>query len=67
MKFQLIGIRFCGKCDSRRSEKIYTANQSLQLRKCYETIVRLDNKLQDTFRIVIDVETHEVIKTEKLH
>ncbi|MEK4629284.1 MAG: PepSY1/2 domain-containing protein [Solibacillus sp.] len=48
-------------------KKIYTANQSLQLRKCYETIVRLDNKLQDTFRIVIDVETHEVIKTEKLH
>lgn len=48
-------------------KKIYTANHTLDLRKCYEALVRLDNRLNDTFRIVIDTETHEVLKVEKLH
>lgn len=49
------------------TKKIYTANAALQLRKCYEVIARVNNGLDDTFRIVIDTETHEVIKTEKLY
>ena len=49
------------------TKKIYTANAALQLRKCYEVIARVNNGLNDTFRIVIDTETHEVIKTEKLY
>ena len=48
-------------------KKIYTANHTLDLRKCYEALVRLDKRLNDTFRIVIDTETHEVLKVEKLH
>ena len=48
-------------------KKIYTANKAFQLRKCYEVIARLDNKYNDTFRLVIDTETHEVLKVEKLH
>lgn len=47
-------------------QKIYTGNGNLELRKCYEVIARLDNKTQDTYRIVIDTETHEVIKNEKV-
>lgn len=48
-------------------KKIYTGNQALELRKCYEVITRVNNAQQDTFRIVIDTETHDVIKLEKLH
>ncbi len=47
-------------------QKIYTGNGNLELRKCYEVIARLDNKTQDTYRVVIDAETHEVIKNEKV-
>src|SRR5690606_10148919 len=47
-------------------QKIYTGNGNLELRKCYEVIARLDNKAQDTYRVVIDAETHEVIKNEKV-
>lgn len=45
---------------------IYTANDLLQLRRCYEVIAYVPNEQNDTFRIVIDAETHEVIKTEQL-
>lgn len=45
---------------------MYTANGDLQLRKCFEVIVRMDNDLRDTFRVVVDAESHEVLKTEKL-
>lgn len=48
-------------------QKIYTGNGNLELRKCYEVIAKLDNKSQDTYRIVIDTETHEVIKNEKMY
>ncbi|MGN7476495.1 PepSY1/2 domain-containing protein [Solibacillus silvestris] len=48
-------------------QKIYTTNANLQLRKCYEVIAKLDNQAQDTYRIVIDAESHEVIKNERLH
>lgn len=48
-------------------KKIYTANQSFELRKCYEVIARVNNGQHDTFRIVVDTETHDVIKLEKLH
>lgn len=49
------------------TKKIYTANARLELRKCYEVIAKLNNRSQDTFRVVIDAETHEVIKNEKLN
>lgn len=43
---------------------IYTENEAHQLRLCYEIIARFNNKLNETFRIVVDGETHEVIKVE---
>lgn len=46
---------------------IYTENEQFMLRKCYEVIARLDNEKYDTYRIVVDTETHEVIKTEYLN
>ena len=45
---------------------IYTDNRSLQLRYCYEVLARIENKLNDTFRIVVDAQTHEVLKVEQL-
>ncbi len=48
-------------------KKIYTANKQLQLRKCYEVLLRMENQYNDTYRIVIDTESHEVVKVEKLH
>lgn len=47
-------------------KNIYTADNTFALRKCYEVIARIDNNYQDTFRIVIDAETHKVIKNEKM-
>ncbi|MEK4424744.1 PepSY1/2 domain-containing protein [Solibacillus sp. FSL K6-1523] len=47
-------------------KNIYTADNTFTLRKCYEVIARIDNNFQDTFRIVIDAETHRVIKNEKM-
>ena len=58
---------FTEKVTVEEMKKIYTANAHLELRKCYEVIAKLNNRSQDTFRIVIDSETHEVIKNEKLH
>ena len=47
-------------------KKVYTDNKDLQLRKGYEVILRMNTPQHDTFRIVIDTETHEVMKVEKL-
>lgn len=43
---------------------IYTENETFQLRKCYEVIARFDNELNETFRIVVDTENHDVLKVE---
>ncbi|MEL3960737.1 PepSY1/2 domain-containing protein [Lysinibacillus endophyticus] len=43
---------------------IYTENDAFQLRKCYEVIARFDNKLNETFRVVVDTDNHDVIKVE---
>lgn len=46
---------------------VYTENQAFQLRLCYEVIARFDDNLNETFRIVIDTENHDVLKIETLH
>ncbi|HWK23235.1 MAG TPA: PepSY1/2 domain-containing protein [Ureibacillus sp.] len=43
---------------------IYTENEAFQLRKCYQVIARFDNDLNETFRVVVDGENHDVIKVE---
>ncbi len=43
---------------------IYTENKLFELRLCYEVIARYDNELNETFRVVVDAETHDVIKVE---
>ena len=48
-------------------KKVYTENKDLQLRKGYEVLLRMNNLQHDTYRIVIDTESHEVMKVEKLH
>ena len=45
---------------------MYTGNDSFQLRKCYEVLAHVKNDLHDTFRVVIDAQTHDVVKTEQL-
>lgn len=45
---------------------IYTDNKAYELRQCYEVIVRLKNDHNDTFRVVIDTENHDVLQVEKL-
>lgn len=46
---------------------VYTENQAFQLRRCYEVIARFDDNLNETFRIVVDTENHDVLKVETLH
>lgn len=43
---------------------IYTENELFELRLCYEVIARFDNKYNETFRVVVDADTHEVVKVE---
>lgn len=46
---------------------VYTENQVFQLRLCYEVIARFEDNVNETFRIVIDAENHDVLKVETLH
>lgn len=48
-------------------KEIYTDNDALQLRRCFEVIVRMKEKQGNTFRVVLDTETHDIIKVEQLH
>ncbi|MFJ8519800.1 PepSY1/2 domain-containing protein [Lysinibacillus xylanilyticus] len=45
---------------------IYTDNGSYEQRLCYEVIAVRDKNTQETFRIVIDAENHNVLKVEYL-
>lgn len=45
---------------------IYTDNGSYEQRLCYEVIAVRDKNAQETFRIVIDAENHNVLKVEYL-
>nr|WP_106784656.1 PepSY1/2 domain-containing protein [Lysinibacillus timonensis] len=45
---------------------IYTENELYELRLSYEVIARFDNKYNDTFRVVVDAENHEVLKVENM-
>lgn len=47
-------------------QMIYTENEALQLRLCYEVIAYLNNKNHDTYRVVVDAENHDVLKVEYL-
>ncbi|RHW39331.1 sporulation protein [Lysinibacillus yapensis] len=46
---------------------VYTENETLQLRECYEVIARFDSEMNETFRVVVDAENHDVIKVESMH
>jgi len=47
-------------------KNIYTDNGSFEQRLCYEVIAVRDKNAQETFRIVIDAENHNVLKVEYL-
>lgn len=47
-------------------KNIYTDNGEFEQRLCYEVIALRDGKTQETFRIVIDAENHNVLKVEYL-
>lgn len=45
---------------------IYTENKAYDLRLCYEVIIRIKNDNNNTFRVVIDTENHDVLQVESL-
>jgi len=47
-------------------KNIYTDNGQFEQRLCYEVIAVRDKNTQETFRVVIDAENHNVIKVEYL-
>lgn len=47
-------------------QMVYTENEALQLRLCYEVIAHLNNDAHDTYRVVVDAENHNVLKVEYL-
>lgn len=46
---------------------IYTENEAFQLRECYEVIARFDSEMNETFRVVVDTENHDVLKVESMN
>lgn len=47
-------------------QMIYTENEGLELRLCYEVIAHLNNDKHDTYRVVVDAENKDVLKVEYL-
>ncbi len=47
-------------------KNIYTDNGQFEQRLCYEVIAVRNGKTQETFRVVIDAENHNVLKVEYL-
>ncbi|MEK5231470.1 PepSY1/2 domain-containing protein [Lysinibacillus sp. FSL K6-0232] len=47
-------------------KNIYTDNGQFEQRLCYEVIALRDGATQETFRIVVDAEHHDVLKVEYL-
>ncbi len=45
---------------------IYTENEAYELRLCYEVIARFSDNINQTYRVVVDTENHDVIKVEQL-
>lgn len=45
---------------------IYTENEAFELRLCYEVIARFEDNINQTYRIVVDTENHDVLKVEFL-
>mgnify|MGYP001290714090 CR=1 FL=1 len=45
---------------------IYTENEAYQLRLCYEVIARFEDNINETYRVVVDTENHDVLKVEQL-
>ncbi|NLY80681.1 MAG: sporulation protein [Lysinibacillus sp.] len=45
---------------------IYTENDAFDLRLCYEVIARFEDNLNQTYRIVVDTENHDVLNVEFL-
>ncbi len=45
---------------------VYTENPGRELVLCYEVVARLSNETNETFRVLIDANTHKVIQVEPL-
>jgi spore germination protein len=64
---KLIGLHFSKDVEVEKEAFAYTDNKQLQQRLCYELlIVKNLNDQSQTFRILVDTETKEVLKSELL-
>ena len=57
---------FADVANVEETKLVYTDNDSYDLVLCYEVIVRMNNDQHDTFRVLINAETHEVVEVEPL-
>ncbi|MGM9944199.1 MAG: PepSY1/2 domain-containing protein [Lysinibacillus sp.] len=57
---------FADSANVEDTKLVYTENDSFDLVLCYEVIVRMNNDYHDTFRVLINAETHEVVEVEPL-
>ena len=57
---------FADAANVEETKLVYTDNDSYDLVLCYEVIVRMNNDQHDTFRVLINAETHDVVEVEPL-
>ena len=57
---------FADSVNVEETKLVYTESDSFDLVLCYEVIVRMNNDYNDTFRVLINAETHEVVEVEPL-
>lgn len=57
---------FADAANVEETKLVYAQNDSFDLVLCYEAIVRANNDQHETFRVLINAETHEVVEVEPL-
>ncbi len=57
---------FADGVDVEETKLVYTENPGYELVLCYEVIAKLSNQSNETFRVLIDANTHKVVEVEPL-
>ena len=57
---------FADSANVEETRLVYTQNDSYEPVLCYEVIVRMNNDQHDTFRVLLNAETHDVVEVEPL-
>lgn len=57
---------FADNVNVEETKLVYTENTGYELVLCYEVVARVSNDTNETFRVLIDANTHKVVQVEPL-